>query len=114
MSATAPREIELKLEVDPDDLDRLRSHPLLEPEMRRARTQILHSTYFDTPDHALQEAGVSLRLRSADGCRIQTVKADRAAAGLVLNRQEWEHEVAADMPDFTLAEGTALDGFGDR
>jgi inorganic triphosphatase YgiF len=109
MSDTTPREIELKLEVEPDDLDRVRAHPMLQQGGDATATQVLHSTYFDTPDRVLRKAGLSLRIRRVDGRRIQTVKAARDATGLALDRDEWEHEVEGDTPDLSLAQGAPLD-----
>ena len=65
-----PREIELKLEFDPDDLARLHAHPLLAGTGGAQKT--LRSTYYDTSDLMLRKAGVSLRVREAR----RTVRAD--------------------------------------
>ena len=53
------RELELKLEIDPHHVDRLRSLPMLEnsPQVQR-----LTSTYFDTPKGRLRRGGWVLRL----------------------------------------------------
>jgi triphosphatase len=105
----APREIELKLEVDPRDLPALRRHPLLRKAFSApAGPRELLSTYFDTSDQRLRKAGLTLRLRQADGTTIQTVKrANRADAGL-FDRSEWEGTVAGDAPDLAAAAETAL------
>ena len=69
-------ERELKLAVPPDELDDLMRasvatfHPSQPPRTIRQRT-----TYFDTADLALSRAGVSVRLREADGERVQSIKA---------------------------------------
>jgi inorganic triphosphatase YgiF len=97
-----PSEVELKLEVPADAVERLRAHPLiaaLDPPKR------LESTYFDTPELDLRACALSLRLRS-DGsegtCRVQTVKTLGGAAGL-FDRGEWETPVAGDLPDLDAA-----------
>lgn len=54
--------------------------------------------YFDTPDHALKSAGVSLRIRRSGSKRIQTVKAGSSGASAIFDRQEWEKPVARDEP----------------
>jgi inorganic triphosphatase YgiF len=106
-----PQEVELKLEVAPSELEKVLAHPLLGELSDGASTQTLHATYFDTPDHTLQQAGISLRVRRNGDQRIQTIKAARSPDGLALARDEWEHEVDSDSPDYTLAEQTALQPF---
>jgi inorganic triphosphatase YgiF len=54
-------EVELKLEVAPYDVERLRALSLLGPPSRRATAQV--STYFDTPQGHVRKAGYSLRVR---------------------------------------------------
>jgi len=89
-------EVELKLEYDPADRDRLLTSPLFGSQSGRRRRLV--ATYFDTPDHRLAEAGYSLRIRRADEERVQTVKAaGNKAAGLFV-RGEWERSVAGDWP----------------
>jgi triphosphatase len=103
-----PQEIELKLEVAPSELEKILTHPLLSERPDGSTTQTLHSTYFDTPNHALQQAGISLRVRRNGDQRIQTIKAARSPDGIALSRSEWEHEVDSDSPDYILAEETDL------
>ncbi len=105
---TPPQEVELKLEVAPSELKRVLAHPLLKERSNGAAAQTLHSTYFDTPDHALQQAGISLRVRRNGDRRIQTIKAARSPDGIALARDEWEQEVDGDSPDYTLAGKTGL------
>jgi inorganic triphosphatase YgiF len=96
-----PREVELKLELDP-----VRS---ARPQARRGvgrlpglksgdRPRHLVSAIFDTADHALQKSGLVLRIRRDGERRIQTLKAERPGGG-TLDRIEWECEVAGDAPD---------------
>jgi triphosphatase len=107
-----PVEVELKLEVEPDDLDKVLAHPLLCSNAGKAsRKQRLHSTYFDTPDHVLKQAGISLRIRRNGTQRIQTIKAAQVSSGVALTREEWEHEVDSDQPDLAVAKQTALKPF---
>jgi triphosphatase len=107
--SSTPQEIELKLELEPEALDQVLAHPLFEAQSRaKPVTQTLQSIYFDTPDQVLRQAGISLRIRRNGHQRIQTIKAACSPDGVALTRSEWEHEVAGDRPDYTLAAETAL------
>jgi triphosphatase len=105
-----PREIELKLEVgDPAGLADIPSHPAL--ASGAVRTHHLRAIYFDTPDHALRSEGLSLRVREDGGRWIQTLKAARPAAGVALDRSEWEWEVAGPGLDLKRLKKTPLKPF---
>lgn len=112
-------EIELKLEVEPRALERLRRHAVVRDHKQgRAVTRSLTSVYFDTPEHALHAAGASLRVRHIGARRIQAVKtrpADGAAKGASghLHRGEWEHEIAGDAPDPAALREAGLGGLLD-
>lgn len=93
------REIELKLEIDPDDLPLVRQDPLLARGKSRSTHQI--TIYYDTPDTKLKKHGYTLRVRSVDDKFIQTVKKLNAMVGLV-SREEIECEVASLKPDLGL------------
>ena len=55
-SAQETKEIELKLEFDPADAAKIKSHPLLAANRLGApEQQELVSIYFDTPDRALSK-----------------------------------------------------------
>lgn len=88
-------EVEMKLEVTPEAAAALRASPLLadEPECTSLR-----AIYYDTPDHALGQAGFSLRIRTAADSRIQTVKASGEASVGLFVRSEWEMAVQDDTP----------------
>ncbi len=92
----SPREIELKLDLDPGDVTDLRMRVLPALGAAAQGTTRLLSVYFDTDKQALRKHGISLRLRSDGGRIIQTVKAD-AGAGLFA-RDEWETEVDGQEP----------------
>ena len=97
-----PSEVELKLEVPAEAVERLRAHPLI---AALAPPKLLESTYFDTPQLELKAKALTLRLRSdgSDGAsRMQTVKTLGGAAGL-FDRGEWETPVAGDLPDLDAA-----------
>ena len=91
----ASRETELKFELTPQALGALQQHRafLSDPDSTRLR-----SIYFDTPEHDLRTAGVSLRVRSHDdGDFVQTVK--RRKGGSSVDRDEWESKVAGERPE---------------
>ena len=58
----------------------------------------LISTYYDTPNSALKQRGLTLRVREQGGHFTQTVKAGDLA-GDILSRGEWEAAVAENRPD---------------
>ncbi|AGH51986.1 ceramide glucosyltransferase (plasmid) [Sphingomonas sp. MM-1] len=88
-------EIELKLDLTPEAANALEAAALLpgNPDIAEQR-----SIYFDTPDHRLSKAGLSLRIRRSGKKRIQTVKADGASAAGLFMRSEWERPVDSDTP----------------
>ena len=59
----------------------------------------LTSTYYDTPDAALKQRGLTLRVRDQGGNFLQTVKEGDLASGDLLSRGEWEDAVAESRPD---------------
>ena len=103
-TAVPPREVELKLELDPADLQTLLAHPLLAGGDEPAA--ILRSVYYDTPDGRLAEAGCSLRVRATGDGFVQTVKADAGAAAGLFDRPEWEAPVAGPRPSGRALRGT--------
>lgn len=104
------QEIELKLEFDPADgalieacLSRLQPQPL---------TQSLISTYYDTPNFALRDAGIALRVRQQPDRFVQTIKAGDGS-GVLFDRSEWELEVPGQGIDLAAARNTGLPPFAD-
>jgi len=102
-----PREIELKLDCAGPDFTVLSTHPLLR-DVAAVPSQLLLSRYYDTPDHALRKAGLTLRIREEGERRIQTVKAGSGQVGL-FDRAEWETDIAGDQPDPAAWAGTAAE-----
>lgn len=94
-------EIELKLEVEPDDLALVRQDPLLAHAESHVGHQV--TVYYDTPETKLKKAGFTLRVRNSNGCFVQTVKPMTAAVGL-LSREEIETEVSSLQPDLSSLE----------
>lgn len=95
-------EIELKLRISAGDLARLKRHPAITTAASgKPVTRKLLSIYYDTPELALLDHGVSLRIRRMSGQWFQAVKsAGKALAGLH-QRLEWEDIIAFDHPDFS-------------
>ncbi|SNY97100.1 CYTH domain-containing protein [Halomonas sp. hl-4] len=93
MKPSAPTEIELKLALAPDGPAALCQHPLLEGLTPQRQTLI--NTYFDTPQGALAQAHIAVRLRQVDDQVLQTVKTAGHGGGGFSQRQEWEWPVAS-------------------
>ena len=107
------QEVELKLEVPPRAIARLKR---LRGLHRNGRTQEkdLVSVYFDTAEHTLRQHGMSLRVRHIGDKRVQTVKANGQSAAGLFNRSEWEKRIDSDTPDLRAASRTALGGLMSR
>lgn len=94
------RELELKLELSKSDVERL-SGELPEDELGIGppTRKELRSIYFDTPEHDLHAAGISLWLRRQNGGWLQTVKTDEHVDGGISKPIELEATVDRDEPD---------------
>ncbi len=69
------REIELKIALDRVQFAALKRAPVISELAESAGvTRTLHNIYFDTPDLALRDAGIALRLRRENRRWTQTVK----------------------------------------
>ena len=96
-------EIELKLLMEPSDLERVsRSTVVSKARRGRTRTVVLHTIYYDTPDGLLWREGVALRLRRAGTRWIQSLKGGGEEYGGLHRREEIEWPVAAGAPDVGL------------
>ena len=95
-------EVELKLRIQPADVLRLRRHPAVEQaSVDKPLTRKLTSIYFDTPQLALLDAGLSLRVRHMDGGWFQAVKGAGTSLAGLHRRKEWEDIIASAEPDFS-------------
>ena len=106
-------EVELKLQVDDKDIDTLLQDVLVTGNGPASRDQ--RSTYYDTDDHDLRAAGISLRIRQSEDRRIQTIKAESRTTASLFARSEWERDVPADEPvldDVSPVVDAALRGAG--
>ena len=99
------REIELKLEIDREDVGSLRSIGLMHDCEPRRRRQL--TVYYDRADGFLRERGFTLRVRQADDGFVQTVKPSSESAGLV-SRAEYERPIASLTPDLDALADTPL------
>ncbi len=92
------REIELKFALTMgDSLSLLEAAPwqALRPGVERR----LHSTYFDTQDHRLRQAGFSLRIRDDGAKKTQTVKTFERGDDAFAERGEWSCAVRGMRPN---------------
>lgn len=88
MSPTAPVETELKLQLDPRDVDRLQRNALLTAV---APSELnVDNVYFDTADQLLHRHRLALRVREIDGRWLQTLKSSQEVGRALSRRGEWE------------------------
>ena len=92
-----PREVELKFHLPRGSRVVLERFPAL--AAAAADHNDLVTTYFDTPDRALDRRGLSLRVRRSGGHRIQTVKSRAGGHGVASSRGEWTWPIAQDAPE---------------
>jgi triphosphatase len=97
-------EIELKFEVAPRELRKLKAARVL--HRKPPKEENLLSVYFDTPKHKLARNGVSLRVRHNGAKRLQTIKSGGSNGSF--RRGEWEHEIKGDVPNLRKAGDTPL------
>lgn len=94
-------ETELKLRIAPEDMERLKRHPMLKKlSLGRATTLVLRNIYYDTPDLILHGHEMALRLRQAGDKWLQTLKGGGGVEAGLHSRNEWETEVAGEALDF--------------
>jgi len=93
-------EIELKLLLDPADVNRFRRHPLLKKHaVGKPQSRQLNSVYFDTPDLYLKQNHTALRVRQVGRRLIQTCKSGGQVAAGLHQRPEWESDISGSSPD---------------
>jgi triphosphatase len=94
------QELELKVELSKSDMDRLAGElAASDLGVGPAATKELRTVYFDTPEHDLHAAGVSLRLRRQKGGWQQTVKVDQHVERGVSRPIELQTFVEKEWPD---------------
>lgn len=95
-------EVELKLRIQPSDILHLRRHAAVaQVSTGKPVTRKLTSIYFDTPELALLDAGISLRVRHMSGGWFQSVKGAGTSFAGLHQRKEWEDIIASPQPDFS-------------
>lgn len=103
-------ETELKLRILPDDLARLRRHPLFKSyQVTAPETRRLHNVYFDTPALDLNKSRMALRIRRVGGRWIQTLKGGGQVRAGLHQRFEWETPVPSAHLDFTGLDAVVWD-----
>jgi triphosphatase len=102
--ARNPLEVELKFQLPPGSRAILEGHPTL--AAASAERSHLVSTYFDTPDRALDQRGLTLRVRRDGEVRTQTVKSRSDSHDVALSRSEWEWPIDQDAPEVVWLERT--------
>ena len=100
--ANPPTETELKFLIAPEQVGDLLNHALLRGASRTVR---LNSTYYDTPELELHNAGISLRVRQTGNGYVQTVKAGRSGG---IARGEWESAAPTEAIDGAALAGTPV------
>jgi inorganic triphosphatase YgiF len=90
-------ETELKLSIAPEQMSRLKRHPLLKKlGASRAANLKLYSIYYDTPELDLRSHAMALRLRRAGDQWLQTLKGGGGVQAGLHRRDEWETPVAGE------------------
>jgi|SRR5215831_11775078 len=94
------QELELKVELSKSVVKRRGGELGCDPAIGLPASKGGQRTvYFDTPEHNLDAAGLSLRLRRQDGHWSQTITADRTVADGVASPVELESRVGSREPD---------------
>lgn len=107
---TPPREIELKLEVPEQALARLTRSSLLQKARNGTqRPAYLVSVYYDTDTQKLRKHGLTLRVRRMGRRHVQTIKQESGVSSTLMDRCEWERDIAGGKPNLALARNTGLE-----
>ncbi|CAM2009338.1 CYTH and CHAD domain-containing protein [Acanthopleuribacter pedis] len=109
------KEIEIKFVIDPDQVDRIIEHPMVNRlALGPPKKKHVVSTYLDSPDLSLRNKGIGFRVRKTPDGWVQTVKAKGSGAGSLHQREEFECPIADDQPDYEkLAESQFAEIFAD-
>jgi len=99
-------EVELKLALDPADVERVREASAL--ANARPVTNIVDALYLDTREREIARNGMALRIRRAGRRWSQCVKAGPGGTGGLHSRHEWEIERPGPHVDLSLFADTPL------
>ena len=105
-------EIELKLLLSKEDLERLLTLDFMVQAVREGSRKVRHlvSTYYDTQELTLKEHGIAYRVRDkGDGSFEATVKTQKQSAGGLSERLELNLPLAEAQP---VLDGFAAPGLG--
>lgn len=100
------QERELKFDIACGDIAALEAHPLLR-QAESSAPKHLRSVYFDTGEDDICKARAILRVRHADGRKVQTIKS--SAPDTALQREEVEQPIEDDVPQLSAARGSSLE-----
>lgn len=103
-------EVELKLYCSPDQIARVGIHPLITAGIETGPAKRLDNTYYDTPDLALYQERIALRLRTTPTGQLQTVKCGAKSVAGLSARPEWETPYAGTF-DFSAIEAGEVRDF---
>lgn len=97
-------EIELKLDIRPGQLSRLKAQPwLTKLASGPAESHRLQSVYFDTEDRSLRDQRAVLRVRNDGAGYVQTFKTHGQGKQSALGRLEWKCPVERAEPELKNA-----------
>lgn len=109
MTSAISREVALRLELMPPELKRVDAHPALRDlTVGQPVTRTLRSIYFDTPDHRLRRAEISLRLIADGNGWLQTVKTGTEVANGAVHPVAQETAVSGPEPAIPAIADTRL------
>lgn len=104
----AEDEIELKLDMAPEEEARFRRDPMIHrAKTGRAVSRPMMAVYFDTDDLRLRAAKTALRIRQEGAERVQTLKRGGTGAGLS-RRREFNAPTDANEPRLDLIDDDAV------
>ncbi len=93
-------EIEYKLLADSNSLAQIRQAMAAQKYVQGASVhEDLVNNYYDTPDHQLRRAGLSLRVRWNGSVWVQSFKQKRESSSGIYRRAEWERTIATSEPE---------------
>src|SRR5580692_10492232 len=99
LGSSAAPDLELKLAVTPEQMRRLRHHPLVASAHPSRRS--LARTYFDTPDLALHRRSLDLRVGKEGHRYVQTLTGSNGKASIPPTALAWQSPVPGAAPDLS-------------